>query len=367
MSNYVFPSYLSGIAWPVKRSPSYSTHIQKSLSGKESRIALKQYPQYNYEMDINIARDDLSRTNMIYNSVNVTSCTFGTACTGVANIDLLAPDPDNTYTTVKVAYAGTGTAGQNIITYPVGSTVYATGTAFVASVWLRVASGTLALRLGIGQNAPTAVTLTTTWQRFTFTDTSLGATAPVLVVAMPSGVNTASTFYMWGPQLELGTVASGYIPTYSAAPVTVIDYRTLYALYSQMQGMWDTFLYLDPDWNSVTQQQFAVGDGSTRSFQLTGAWQPYAGSYTGYDIVQNIIPFSGIGIYVGGTIQASSLYTISSTGVVTFTTAPSAAAVVAWTGSFYHRCRFDTDDQEFSQMMSQWWEIKSLKFVVVKL
>ena len=116
MSAYVFPSYLPGIAWPVKRTPQFATHIQQALSGKESRIALKQYPQYLYEMDVAILRDDLSFTNHVYNSESNTSCAYGTNTTSSSTIDVLAPD--GTYTAVKVVYTGGGTAGQTIIDWP---------------------------------------------------------------------------------------------------------------------------------------------------------------------------------------------------------------------------------------------------------
>ena len=37
----------------------------------------------------------------------------------------------------------------------------------------------------------------------------------------------------------------------------------------QLQGQFGTFLYTDPDDNTVTGQAFATGDGSTTSFTMS--------------------------------------------------------------------------------------------------
>lgn len=68
-------------------------------------------------------------------------------------------------------------------------------------------------------------------------------------------------------------------------------------------------------------------------------------------------------IMINGVPQ--SAYTIAN-GLITFTTAPSAAAVLTWTGCFGFLCRFDDDSVDFDQFMSSLWRLESLKFRSVR-
>lgn len=53
------------------------------------------------------------------------------------------------------------------------------------------------------------------------------------------------------------------------------ELQTLVAFYNSRQGSFDSFLYTDPDDNSVTAQQFAIGNGSTSVYQLTRSFGGY--------------------------------------------------------------------------------------------
>ena len=365
MSSSVFPSYLPGIAWPVKRTSMYSTHIQQALSGKESRIALKQYPQYQYEMDISILRDDVTRTNYVSNSASLASTTFGTNTTGAATIDYTAPD--GTYTAAKMVYTGGGTAGQMIFEYTTGDTATA-GLSYTSSIWLRVASGTLNLQLTNGLLTTVQITVTSSWQRFSVTTPVATASTLLVELELASGSSAACTLYAWGAQCEPGTAPGTYVPTYGTTNVVTSDYRALSGFYSLMQGQWDTFLFQDPSWCTENGQQFGTGDGSTASFQLLGGGGPNYTALGGFDLVQNIIPFSGLGIYVNGVLKTITTdYTLTSTGIIVFTAAPANTAVLTWTGSYYQRCRFTTDEQDFNQIMNMWWEVKRLQMLTVKI
>ncbi len=65
----------------------------------------------------------------------------------------------------------------------------------------------------------------------------------------------------------------------------------------------------------------------------------------------------------GVTKTAGTDYSISSLGIVTFTTAPVLNASLTWSGSFYFLCRF-SDDQwsDLSQFAPNYWELPSLNF-----
>jgi uncharacterized protein (TIGR02217 family) len=128
------------------------------------------------------------------------------------------------------------------------------------------------------------------------------------------------------------------------------DFQYLLGFGLAMGGMLSDFLYRDPYDNTVTAQSFAVGDGSTTQFQLTRSIG------IGTDIVQNLNGTPTV--YVNGAVMS---YVIGSTGIVTFALPPAVNAVLAWSGSYYYRVRFDADTQDFDQMMDLIWSAGSVK------
>ena len=134
-------------------------------------------------------------------------------------------------------------------------------------------------------------------------------------------------------------------------------YQFLLGFFLAVGGQLSDFLYQDPYDNAVTAQYFGIGDGSTTAFQLTRSIG------IGTDICQNINGTPTI--YINGT--ATTAFTLSSTGVVAFNSAPANGAVLTWDGAFYYRVRFDADNMEFAQFLDQCWSMGSLKLVSVIL
>jgi uncharacterized protein (TIGR02217 family) len=149
--------------------------------------------------------------------------------------------------------------------------------------------------------------------------------------------------------------------------VTPSEYKALNGLFMQLAGQWDTCLYTDPLFNTVTAMQFGTGDGTTTTFQVTAVYENTGGPGTN-ELIQN---FNGTPtILVNGVSQTLGVaYTISGSGIVTFLAGhiPGAAAVIAWTGAFYYRVRFEDDSLDFTQFMNQFWEVKKVKLRQVKL
>lgn len=83
--------------------------------------------------------------------------------------------------------------------------------------------------------------------------------------------------------------------------------------------------------------------------------------------------FSNPQLEIGSTATAyqstnQTGYSISSLGVVTFTTAPAVNAALAWTGKYYFRCRFKNDDlSELKEISKNFWTIGQLEWVSVIL
>ncbi len=140
---------------------------------------------------------------------------------------------------------------------------------------------------------------------------------------------------------------------------SIQELRTLVGFFNARQGSFDTFLFSDPDDSSVTAQLFGTGDGATTQFQLL---RSYGGN------VEPVYDLNGAPtIYVNGVARtAGTDYTINSTGGVTFTVAPGATLPVTWSGAFYWRVRFNTDDMTVSKFMNQLWEAQKVSLITVK-
>lgn len=134
------------------------------------------------------------------------------------------------------------------------------------------------------------------------------------------------------------------------------DIRSIVGLFNACRGRFDSFLFSDPTFNSVVNEKFGVGDGTTKAFQIVAQFKN-AGGAGGPDIIQN---FNGAPtIFDNG---ASVSYSLGPTGIVTFLNAPAAGHVLTWTGGFYYRCHFLEDKLQVQQFMNQWWSTQDLKF-----
>jgi hypothetical protein len=130
---------------------------------------------------------------------------------------------------------------------------------------------------------------------------------------------------------------------------------TVNAIFHAMKGQWDSFLFTDPYSNTAALTGFGTGTGAQYAFQLLDIE-----GFPIYDL--NGVP----SIYVNGVLQTVGVnYTVSSTGLVTFTAAPGAVPVT-WSGAYYRRCRFEMDDFEMEQIVNLCWGNASLKLVSVK-
>jgi uncharacterized protein (TIGR02217 family) len=144
------------------------------------------------------------------------------------------------------------------------------------------------------------------------------------------------------------------------ADVVNAELQSLMGFFLSRQGAYDSFLYTDPTDYSVTNQQFGTGDGSTKSFQLTRTYGGFS------EPVQNVNGTPTI--KDNGTTKATPAdYSINSTGLVTFVTAPVSGHALTWTGSFYYRVRFLQDVADFDNFMHQLWQLKKLELQSVKL
>ena len=135
--------------------------------------------------------------------------------------------PDGTLTGDTVV--STASADNNLNQFK-SSSGNSSGVNWSFSFWAKCSSGTVLLPI-VGDDNSGAfwsnpnvnkVTVTTSWQRFTISGTApAGSTTTVRAgFGGYSSWTTANTIFLWGAQLELGSVASAYTPTTTVAITT---------------------------------------------------------------------------------------------------------------------------------------------------
>lgn len=146
---------------------------------------------------------------------------------------------------------------------------------------------------------------------------------------------------------------------YLAGDAVRNELKTLLAFFLARRGSFDSFLFADPNFSSVTDYQFGMGDGSTTQFQLLR--EISGGSHAFVEPVQNVNAITNVKKATVAQTNPTN-YTINSTGLITFATAPAVAASLTWTGTYYDRCRFTMDSAEFNQFLKDLWELKKCQF-----
>lgn len=183
---------------PMQVSPSglvfyYDTFNPKSYKGK---------PTTNL----------LTYTNFGNNSNNWYSyCGNGN---GITNNTTEVLAPDGTYTATKVVRGTSGACDWTYngwgILFSDGTNIFTSGQTYTVSIWARCDTGTMSFILGLNDSHSSGFTITTNWQRITFTATATGLDRGLQFITYDT---SGRTYYVWGPQSELGTYATQYTPS----------------------------------------------------------------------------------------------------------------------------------------------------------
>jgi len=178
--------------------------------------------------------------------------------------------PDGTTNADKII-ATSGNVAHNINRSGIASAAYTfsvfakAGEESAISLWLRGASVRAEFNLVSG----TVSNITTTsarienygngWYRCTVYDSTAGTTAHVYGRGGAAYAGNGSDgFYLWGAQLETGSVATSYIPTTTAAVTRNADVITLSGAVSGCIGQTEGTLYAEVDIRNMAKETYII-------------------------------------------------------------------------------------------------------------
>lgn len=249
------------------------------------------------------------RSNLLRYSQDLTNASW-TKEAGVSATASAAVAPNGTVTACTLTFPANSNRAYSYL-FPVGTY---DGITITFSVWLRAAASTTAtLALSALGSTSTVVSITTSWQRFSLTRAFSGTGGGNAYASLATAGAVAQTIEVWGLQAEASATATRYIPNPTGSAVNADPYY----------------------WPSL-------GDG------FEPVYEPAPGAIVtkdGVDLVQ------GTG------------WTLGVNGLVTPTVLPAAGAQLAWSGSFYRRCRFASNDSTLERIAAGIWRSGSVEIV----
>jgi hypothetical protein len=191
--------------------------------------------------------------------------------------------PDGSMNASKLVADSANSSISNVFTV-------ASGTTYSLSFYLKTISGSLETIIGLGspgfpQNVGDGgryknITVTDEWQRFTLTSTADASAATGISFGGFNGFGTGEEVYIWGAQLETGSVATSLIPT-SGSTVTrakddlVISGSAFSGFFNASEGT--TYMETVPKSNANIFHYFEYFDESNAASNRMGVYVPADG------------------------------------------------------------------------------------------
>ncbi len=133
--------------------------------------------------------------------------------------------------------------------------------------------------------------------------------------------------------------------------------QTLLGFFIQLQGQFGTFLFTDPTDSVATDVTFATGDGTTQTFTFSR----FMGAFL--EPVGWVLAVSNV--FLNGVNQPTGWSVVAPNSLL-FTTPPGPGVTISTTFTYAFQCRFDEDDMDFEELMSNLWKVDSVKFRSVR-
>ncbi len=359
MSNSVLPD-LPGLKWGQKKTPVFSTRIQRTTSGREARAAFYQYPIYVFDLSYEVLRDDT-----LHNELKQL---LGFYLTRQGAFDsFLYQDPSDYQASNQVIGTGDGNtvAFQMVRNYGAGNAIFVEP---ILNVQAPVVSGNeLMINGGISLN-------TAGWNadgNCTIASIAGDQSGNCLEVTRTGGSEQHVTQWISGLVIGKSYRGTGFVKSGNsgneAFRFDITNGNGIGA--TAVQGG-----NSNASWGNYSVS--FVADEANKGF-TAGKMSSTAGTmlFDTFSLQAYTIPLN---IYVAGNLQQSGNYSVNylNSGILTFNSAPTNGAVISADFSYYYRVRFaeyssDLDSpggggEAFSQFMKNLWENKSMTLVTCR-
>lgn len=157
---------------------------------------------------------------------------------------------------------------------------------------------------------------------------------------------TAYTYPLWKYKLKFEVLRSN----------SLAELQQIVGLFNRVYGRTDTFLFLDEDDYSATDQTIGIGDGVTKAFRLTRTYGEFIEPLAKAAHVDNV---KVAGSPVTGFTESD--------GMLSLLSAPEVGQEIKWSGTFYFRCRFNADTIDFDRFLWQLWKAGNVEFTTEKV
>jgi hypothetical protein len=159
-----------------------------------------------------------STTNLVPYSQQLLTSPWSGYCASTSNVTANAAAPDGTDTAFEFAMPSSFTCGSGVswgvLTSIVGG--LQAGQVYTSSIWLRGAVGGEVVEFGLDDSMMHAVTLTTSWQRYSYTFPAYVTDGEQTRGFQMLSTDPSITYYAWGAQTEASSTMGPYVATYGA-------------------------------------------------------------------------------------------------------------------------------------------------------
>lgn len=175
-------------------------------------------------------------------------------------------------------------------------------------------------------------------------------------------------FPNWTFQLQYGDDAWLREQTQNISPyrpnVPYREFEAISQLFLACYGKYGEFWYDDPEDDSRLAQPIGTGNGVTQSFRAVRTW--------GLPPLARVEPVGAVDIgrtiqvYQNGVIDTFNWALNADHTFFTCSSAPAAGVAITADFSFFYRCHFEEDQQQYDQFNYNLWQYGKCKFVSVK-
>ena len=358
MSQAVFPTF-PGLKWGSKKTPYWKNRVQEAVSGKEKRAAYWTYPRYKLDLSYEVLRAGAeAELQQLLGFFNARKGNFDS---------FLVSDPDDNAVTAQAFGTGDGARTEFQLLRSYGG--------FIEPVFDVTGAPAIYKSDWQGNQLQYSTARTNLIARseelndaaWSYTDVTVTPNATI----SPDGSTTAELLTATGPDshgfqvITMGALQPiktsvwlrAAVPVNFSLVVRQQPSVTDVVAYVDVTTSWQRFEFSFTTVAGTTSLQFFIGGyGGFVSGEEVYAWGAQV------EISAILTPY----IKTGASPVTVTDYTLSPSGLVTFAVPPLNAAALTWTGSYYWRCRFVREQQEFEQFMRQLWQAQRVELVTTK-